>query len=451
MVRKIFDIIPPEQKKDSDTIREEDSLLKEGFFQEEKKEASKKEFGILREKFIKKFNFKIKKRSFITGVLVFIILFIFFYSFFSFARSSTVEVGLWPKTSSLNLELPVLLEIKSGLTATERKSITIPAKIFKDEKSKEKNFSATGKTIKEEKARGIIRVFNNYSTSPQPLLPHTRFVSDNGKLFRSLKREVIAGGHYEKGKFVPGFTDIEVIAAEGGEDYNIGPSTFSIPGFKGTPKYTYFYGKSFSPMKGGFKGEVSQVTEKDIEKARKELIEQIKKESYEVFKKIIPEGYILPDQAIFQKVISEDVSANAGDITDTFTIKISIETQGIAFKERDIKQAVEEFIKTQIGEDKDFQKDNIQIDYSFKDLSFEGESIDELEAIPMFLIIQVNTFQKIDISNFKKALSGKSLDEARIFLKDLPYLKKIKIKSFFFKRRMPDDINKIKINLYFDN
>jgi len=98
----------------------------------------------------------------------------------------------------------------------------------------------------EYKATGIITIYNTYSSSPQTLVKTTRFVSEGGKLFRTTKTIVVPGADASSGKIVPGSTTVEVIASEPGNEYNIGPSTFSIPGFKGTPKYLAFYGESFS-------------------------------------------------------------------------------------------------------------------------------------------------------------------------------------------------------------
>ena len=147
--------------------------------------------------------------------------------------------------------------------------MTMKPKKFKE--IKEEN-----KEIKEEKAEGIIRIFNDYSTASQSLVAGTRFVSDEGKLFRLVEKVVVPGQSTEKGKLIPGSVDVLVRADTAGSDYNIGVSTFSIPGFAGTPRYTAFYAKSFLAMAGGFKGESLAVSSEDLENAKKSLTAEVK-------------------------------------------------------------------------------------------------------------------------------------------------------------------------------
>ena len=112
----------------------------------------------------------------------------------------------------------------------------IQGEVLEAEKEVSQNFTAHGKKLKSTKAHGTMRIYNNYSTAAQTLVATTRFISNEGKLFRTKERVVIPGGYYEGGKLAAGFIDIEVIADQPGEDYNIDPSTFSIPGFVGTSK-----------------------------------------------------------------------------------------------------------------------------------------------------------------------------------------------------------------------
>ena len=58
---------------------------------------------------------------------------------------------------------------------------------------------------------------------------------------------------------------------------------------------------------------------------------------------------------------------------------------------------------------------------------------------------------EIDLLKIKRALSGRPLREAEIFLNDLPYVEKIKLGRWsFLKRKVPDDINKIDLSLHFE-
>ena len=89
----------------------------------------------------------------------------------------------------------------------------------------------------------------------------------------------------EEGEIVPSSIDVEVVADEPGKEYNIGPTTFSIPGFKGSPKYEGFYGKSTKPMTGGLIHQGKVVSEEDVARAETELKEALLEEAQEELKK----------------------------------------------------------------------------------------------------------------------------------------------------------------------
>jgi len=110
------------------------------------------------------------------------------------------------------------------------------------------------------KASGTIIVFNEYSSDSQLLIASTRFLSSNGKIFRTTKNIYVPGTKTENDEIIPGSIDVEVLADYWGDEYNIGSSDFTISGFKGTAKYTDFYGKSNTAMSGG-----SSETKEDVE------------------------------------------------------------------------------------------------------------------------------------------------------------------------------------------
>jgi len=426
MAKKIFDIIPP----------------KESFFKKEEKIEKKEKpieensiSGNLPDSF---FSMKKKKRRGVLKPLSVVLFVLFVIMLLGYSIFSKTKIKIWPKTEILTLKETVIID--PTIEKTDFSSKIIPGTIFTDTRTSSKDFQATGKVKKEERARGIIRVYNAYSTSSQVLVANTRFVSADGKLFRSIKREVIAGGRYEKGKFVPGYTDIEVRAAEPGEEYNIGPTTFSIPGFAGTPKYTAFYGKSFAPMKGGFKGEVSQVTQEDIERAKLETGEELKNESKNFLRKTTPQEYVLLDSLIFQETVKENPSVEPGTEADSFSFEAQIRSEGIAFKKSDIEELAEDIIFSNLPPDKKFQEESLRINYSFKKKE-ENKATIEVE-------IRARIYPKFDFNGLKKALSGKLLGEVKIFLSDQPEIEKVEIKSApFWKKRVHNNLDKIEIDL----
>jgi hypothetical protein len=104
--------------------------------------------------------------------------------------------------------------------------------------------------LEDKKAKGKVTFYNEYSPNSQSLVATTRLLSEDGKLFRLVDDVTIPGFKKTTEGIEAGIIEADVIASEFGEEYIIGPSTFSIPGFKETneEKYLKLYAKSEENM-----------------------------------------------------------------------------------------------------------------------------------------------------------------------------------------------------------
>ena len=153
-------------------------------------------------------------------------------------------------------------------------------------KSKSLPLSETKKV--EAKASGQIIVYNNFDSNPQKLIKNTRFESSNGKIFRINESITVPG---KKGD-VPGSVEVTVFADSYGVDYNLAPSDFTIPGFKGSPRYKGFFARSNGAMSGGASGNTSLVSVVDLNAAKDELAMELTKEAKDALKVIKKDGYM---------------------------------------------------------------------------------------------------------------------------------------------------------------
>lgn len=414
MGKKFFDIIPPGEV---------------GFSRSEKREEKIKPIR--------------KKKRFFLKSLVFCFVLLILLIISGFFLFSKVEVEIWPETEILSLEENLVIDLNVETPDFDEK--IIPGRVFSNEKPASKEFFASGKILKEEKATGVIRVYNAYSTSSRTLVP-SRFVSADGKLFWSIKKIVIPGARYEKGKLVPGEIDVEVEAAEPGEDYNIGPSTFALPALAGSSLYTTIYGRSFSDMSGGFIGEASQISQEDIDRAEIALTEELKEQSREFFKTTVSEDFVLLDETISQEIMEASSSLEAGTEAESFMFQVKIKSEGIGFKRSDLENFAKSRINLNMQEGTILQEESLEINYSFLE-----EKIDEDGKIVLSLEIKAKVYSDIDLDELKKALLGKSLKEARIFLENLPGVTKVELKSWpFLKSKIPEDMEEIEVRLMLD-
>jgi len=410
MAQKIFDILPPKETRKEKEIKEE-----------------KPEFKISLP--------SPKKKSLFYVPLILILAFLSCY--FTLSKA---EIEIWPESEVLTFETKLTIDKTAENVDFSNK--VIPGKIFEAEKTITEEFSSSGTVLKEKKAEGIIRVYNDYSTSPQVLLATTRFVSADGKLFRTPTKITIPGGHYENGKFVPGYLDAQVKADQPGPEYNIGPSTFSIPGFAGTARYTKFYGKSFQAMTGGLKEEESQVTQEDLDQAQKTLEEKALQNCKVALKEKISPEFILLEEILDSEIIETFSLAKPKEELEKFSFQVKAKSQALVFKSEDVENFARDFILSQIPESKKIYQESLKINYL-------PETSDlKLGKIILSLNMEAKIYSDIDQINLKKGLEGKSLAEAKLFLEDQPQITQVLVKFWpFWVKKVPEDIEKIEIKL----
>jgi hypothetical protein len=417
MPKKVFDIIPPKKVKEKRKVFE--------FVEEKKLKVPKKEFRF-KEKLPK---FPFKKAIILTTFLILIVIFVLL----SF-KFSKAEIKIWPKTEDLKLNEKLVVDAKAG--TIDLKNKIIPGKIFEFEETFSDDFPASGEVLK--KAEGIIRLFNEYTTQDEIWKEGTRFVSSDGKLFKSKDKISVPGAKIKDGKIEASFVDVPVIADKGGEEYNIGPSDFSIVAFKGTPRYFKYYGKSFQPMKGG--GKSYQATKEDLEKAEKNLIEKGKEKAKEILREKIGTDFSFPEDAISVEVLDKISSVKEGEETERFNFKVKVKIKTIAFSKNDISNFVKEYVFSQVQEKKEISPDNLKFDYKTELANFD------LGKITLSLDISTKIYSTIDPLYFKKGLAGKELNEAKAFLLSQPEFSKVQIKIFpFWVNKIPDNINQVEI------
>jgi len=361
---------------------------------------------------------------------------------------SKAKIEVWPITNELNLTTKITID--TSVENPDFSAKIIPGQFFNKQKTIAEVFPATGKVLKEEKAEGTLRVYNEYSTSPQVLVATTRFVSADGKLFRTPVRITIPGGRYEGGKLIPGEIDVSVVADQPGPKYNISPTTFSIPGFAGTARYTKFYAKSFQPMTGGFREEVSQITREDLESAEDNLIKEAKEGSKNALEKELQsESYSLEydfiGDAIQTEVVETFSLATAGKEAIDFNFQVKAESKTIIFKEKEVENFVKQFIDNQIAEDKKIYEESLKIDYTPETINLDSGKL------ILSLDISAKIYSDVDLSVFKNGLKGKSLKEAEFFLENQPGISKVRVEFWpFWVRSVPEDLNKIEFKLSID-
>ena len=366
----------------------------------------------------------------------------------SYLTLSKAEIGLWPKTELLTVNTK--LTVDEEATSPNISVAVIPGEIFEREKTVSSVFTTSGEISKAEKAEGTVRVYNAYSASAQVLVATTRFVSADGKLFRMPVRATIPGGHYEGGRLIPGEIDIKVVADEPGSEYNIGPSTFSIPGFAGTDRYTKFYAKSFQPMEGGYIEKVPKVQKADLEKAEEILIKRAKEEAKTLLEnelggeEISSKYYFLKDG---QRVeILESFSlAKIGEELESFNYQVKAKVKTLLFLKEDMESFAKEAIISKLPDDMELHEESVAVKYYAETVNLDSGKV------VLSLDVSAKIYPGIDYFYLKESLKGKSFLVTKLFLEGQPQLTRVSVKFWpFWVKEVPQDSGKIEFNLIID-
>ncbi len=356
---------------------------------------------------------------------------------------SSLVVHITPKTENTILETTV--EVNASQSFPDLENKIIHSVLFEAEEEKEKKYTATGKDFIEKRAQGIIRVYNSHNPpTPLTLAVNTRFLSaEKGKVFLASEKIFLPAAKKDKGKIVPGFKDIMVLAQEGSEDYNVGPSKFSVPGLTGTVFYYTVWAESSVAMEGGLKKEVKVVSEEDLENAKKDLEKEIKELARNFLKKQLPENFVLADGGDFIKNSQIFCLEKAGEQKPEFSCQGKIKMAGLGFDFSVLKNLAIDFIRSSIFSSKKFDVQNLILNYSHQRLfADEGKMMLDVK-------IEIPVYDEISEKDIVSKIKGKTETEIKEFiLGTYPRVEKIKFKFWpFWVKKAPNFLERIKVEI----
>ncbi|MFH1508950.1 MAG: hypothetical protein ABIE68_02190 [bacterium] len=389
------------------------------------KQVKGKRVVLLPTKGIKVFFIFVLFSLLITGVIGFIVL-------------PKAEIIVTPKTEQViaNYAVKASEEYKDvdvDLNEIPGKKINI------SKESSEKEFSATNKTNLEIKAKGTITVTNSYSSDPQVLVAGTRFVSTDNKQFNLIADTTIPGAAIRVGKTIAGTKNVEVEASEPGEDYNIEPTSFTIPGLDETKQST-IVGSSTKAFSGGEVREALLVSANDLEKAKEELTNNIIENINDEIKNEVGSEYYYFAESLLPNIELE-TSVKVDDEIEKFKAKAKANINTIVFQ----KSSLEEYINKKI--DGAINKNQYLVGEILDHISFTEIKYDEDKGILEGTIYVDKTIAyNIENEKIQSNLKGKSLDEANSILDNMSEIDGYTVNLWpFWVESVPTMENKIDI------
>ena len=320
---------------------------------------------------------------------------------------------------------------------------TVPAKIVEAYEEYREEFPSSGqKSVSNQKARGKVTIFNDYSSSSQTLVATTRLLSEDNKLFRLVSGVTVPG--MEGGK--SGQIEAEVVADEAGADFNIGPTRFTIPGFKssGEEKYQKFYARSENSMTGGGSGneEVKSITQADIDSAKSKITGKMGKNGKEKIAQVAGAGWVVLDEAVSSEDAEYLVSGTVGEVAGNFSVTVRVKYRGLVVRESDLKRLVAEKISQKFSGYR-YSSEDVSLDFGKSDADFSNAS----------LVLRfegtVGSGASLDLENIKAGILGKNEEELKEYLESYSGIEKVEVEYWppFIKGRIPMYEKRVQIEL----
>jgi hypothetical protein len=412
MVKKIYDIIPPEHQ-----VEKQEELAKECSMREPVK-RTKKRFPFI---------------PFLIVVVLSLAAIFFFYP-------AKADVYISPKTEEITTEASFTINTTEAVIDYENN--VVPGIVFSDKRDGSISYNSTGTDDKAKKATGTIKVFNKISPAKAlSLIKGTRFMSSTGELI--YKSDAAFTVPKAVSSSVPGSVEIKVTAAEAGERYNISSTVFSVPGLNGSEYYSNIWAESITPMTGGEESKIKIVTSNDITLSKDEFEGKYDEESKQALIATVPQGYTYFSEDINPKITNLAVSAKAGDELDSFNVTGHIETDAAVFRDDDVNKLGESLLTKDISELKTMVPGSVSYEVKEKKLNKDG-------TVTLKVVYKGRIYSMPDNALLLDSLKGKDTNYSTNLLSNIPEIEKVEIKlSPWFKLKIPNNEKGINIQLKF--
>lgn len=324
--------------------------------------------------------------------------------------------------------------VQSSLTAAVSDG-TLPYEIITAEKLASQSVQSTGTSAVTSSASGTITIYNTQAKA-QKLITNTRFATTAGLIFRIHAPVTIPGGTAAK----PGSVTATVYADAPGDSYNVGPTSFTIPGFAGTPQATQVYARSTSAMAGGASGNVPVVDAATESSTRAALVTALGPELEAELQSKIPSGYtLLPGAAT---TTYQNLATTPSPTTGMAEIQEQGTITAVVFPNTALARAVAESVSGL-----DYQGEPLMLQPT-SDLKLSATSLPTADATSFTFTLAgtASLAYTVDPAHIAAAVAGKTRSEAEVALTNYPEVKRaLIILRPFWRQTFPQDPSKITV------
>lgn len=333
-------------------------------------------------------------------------------------------------------------------------------------------FKPTGYDLDGQNAEGEIVIYNT-SDREFPLVPFTRFQTDNGIIIRSKRFANVAPGTPENPTTitVPVVADaLDINRIPVGERGNLPAQTkLIIPGLRAETQQQV-YGIVETSLKGGVTSKDRIVTENDLIAAEQLALEELRNQYALKLKQYVDQYNLDHSLALqlFNNALTFEVSDEQalvdqtllGKKMQTFNVTARANIAGFAYDHSEFIDILVRQLKNVQSPDKELSKidtENIQInildtldDVSIKTKLAEGfiEVTATITGVEKYLLDPNSTSGRILIEKILQNITTLEVEDAKRYIQGLPEIDKVDISTWpFWAPTLPNKAENIKIKI----
>ncbi|HMQ01707.1 MAG TPA: hypothetical protein PKD79_01405, partial [Candidatus Doudnabacteria bacterium] len=357
-----------------------------------------------------------RKRSYWKWATSFVVISLITVLVLVFAVLPSANVTVYAKGQNVTRDLE--LTINSNALAMDVSRLTLPATATSETKEVSNLFNVNGKKEVGAKAQGRVTIYN-LTGSPLNLRSSTTVLTAGSKsyYFTEDQNNIVA---LENPNSDTNATVADIIAADGGEDFNLPAGTrleINNQSFGSQPQR--LYAKAVTQVIGGSSRFVSVISTEDISSAQKELI----RNAVDEINRGLPENRKLVDGAYAVDLQNFTTDRPEGTETTTFTASGTVSIRGLAFNENELRQMVRSRLQQTLGEDKTLQSPELDVVVNkIGRLDFEAG------VMQLSLHYESVALPNIDSVDLANQLAAKSQAEAGEILQNNPDIERVDMK-----------------------
>jgi|GEM_PF-4065867 len=330
---------------------------------------------------------------------------------------NSVDVLVTLKTTDVPISQQLTLDV--ARTEVDATNLILPAVLVEEiDLSSSNQATATGQGKTGTKASGSIEVWNFDTVNDYNLPAATRIVNKaTGRAYLTKAAVSIPKGVTQNNVTDPGGRDVGVNmeAEQVGAEYNI-----EISGTSDIPEFTIsnyaestLIGKGVDgAITGGTTETFITPTAEDVEKLKKALVEDLTRQGAIRLQAKVASGYrLIVGTEVFTAAETKATPAVGEKTTNDFTLSVSGKINALAVKESDLRQAIEKLVLANQTNPEGFEVSGL-------DNAVFAE-VKRSANVAQFKVTSAGSLRsKTDAEAIKKSIQGKSVTDARDYLKN---------------------------------